>query len=408
MKIGILTYHSVFNFGANLQVYSTIGYLQNNGFDPIIINWVPSDLEERYNRTIPKVQIESHKKFIEKNLPCSEICRTDIDIANVICKHDVKGIIIGSDAVLQHTPFLSRLRLTKKGIVLKKKPGNDVLFPNPFWGSFIPSMVENIPVVIMSASSQNANFKLFRGKLRSQMNIFLNRFRLITVRDEWTGKMIKYLTRSSIVPDITPDPVFAYNQNIRVQISKEDLVKKYNLPEKYLLVSFRNRKCVTKEWLNSFRLLAEEINMHCVVLPMPDGIKFDHAFKNTIELPLSPDEWYGLIKYSSGYIGENMHPVVVALHNSIPFYAFDSYGIVRLKYFVNEQSSKVYDILSKSGFADNRIGILGRGYKQPDPEKVLEHLIKFDFSKCKNFSEMQQKKYNSMMENIISKINVGG
>jgi hypothetical protein len=120
MKIGILTYHSVYNFGANLQVYSTVGYLKNNGFEPIVINWVPVDLEERYNLTIPKIQIESHKKFIEKNLPCTEICRTDIDIVNVIIKYDIKGIIIGSDAVLQHQPFLSRLQMTKKDLFLIK------------------------------------------------------------------------------------------------------------------------------------------------------------------------------------------------------------------------------------------------------------------------------------------------
>lgn len=408
MKIGILTYHSVYNFGANLQVYSTIGYLKNYGFEPIVINWVPEDLEERYNRTIPKIQIEEHKRFIQRNLQCTEICRTDIDLVDVIINHDIKGIIIGSDAVLQHQTFWSRLYLTKKGPVLKKRPGKDVLFPNPFWGSFVPLMAEKIPVVIMSASSQNANFKLFRGKLRKQMNISLGQFKSITVRDRWTREMIKYLTNSFIIPDITPDPVFAYNQNIKEQWSKEDLIKKFNLPEKYILISFRNRKCVTKEWLNSFRLLAEENNLQCVVLPMPDGIKFDHAFNNVIELPIGPEEWYGLIKHSSGYIGENMHPIVVALHNCIPFYAFDSYGIVRLKYFVNKKSSKIYDILFQAGFTERSISILGRGYKPPLPEEVFSQLIDFDFSKCERFSMSQLESYNAMMENITSKIKVRG
>ncbi len=408
MKIGILTYHSVYNFGANLQVYSTVGYLKNNGFDPIIINWLPEDLEERYNRTVPDGQIEAHKIFFKKNLPCTEICRNDNDLAIVIPKHDIKGIIIGSDAVLQHVHFLSRIHLSKKGIVLRKKPAVDVLFPNPFWGSFIHLMDEKIPVIIMSASSQNANFRLFRGNLRKRMCISLKQFKSITVRDEWTKKMVRYLTFSSIVPDITPDPVFAYNQNIKEQYSKDELTRKFNLPEKYILISFRNRKCVTKEWLNSFQVMAEKNNLHCVVLPMPDGIKFDHQIKNIIDIPLSPEEWYGIIKYSSGYIGENMHPIVVALHNGIPFYSFDSYGIVRFKYFVNEKSSKVYDILIRAGFPEKRIGILSRGYKPPRPEEVLGQLVDFDLSKCENFSRSQQTKYNAMMDNIISSIKVRG
>lgn len=408
MKIGILTYHAVYNFGANLQVYSTVGYLKNNGFEPVIINWVPEDLEERYNRTIPKVQIEAHKNFIQKNLPLTEICRTDNDLANVIPKHDIKGIIIGSDAVLQHVHFLSRIHLSKKGIILRKKPAVDVLFPNPFWGSFIPLLVEKIPVVIMSASSQNANFRLFRGRLRKRMSNSLKQFKSITVRDEWTKNMIRYLTYNLIVPEISPDPVFAYNQNIKDQYSKEDLARKFNLPEKYILISFRNRKCVNMAWLNAFQTMSEKNNLSCVVLPMPDGIKFDHPIKNIIDIPLSPEEWYGIIKYSSGYIGENMHPVVVALHNGIPFYAFDSYGIVRFKYFVNEKSSKVYDILSKAGFAEKRIGILGRGYRPPRPEEVFNELIDFDIQKCESFSISQQEKYNAMMDNIISLTKAGG
>src|SRR5450759_3170891 len=102
MKIGILTYHSVYNFGANLQVLSTVGYLKNNGFEPIVINWMPVDLEARYNRTVPSIQAEAHKKFVRNYLPCTKLCRDEIDISNVIADQEIKGVLIGSDAVLQH------------------------------------------------------------------------------------------------------------------------------------------------------------------------------------------------------------------------------------------------------------------------------------------------------------------
>ena len=166
MKIGILTYHSVYNFGANLQAYSTVEYLKNNGFEPIVINWIPEDLEDRYDKTIPIDQANAHKMFIKNFLPCSAICRNNMDIAQVIKKEKINGIIVGSDAVLQHTPFLSRFSLTRKGIIFKKHPGSDVLFPNPFWGSFIPYLDKSIPSVIMSASSQNTSFSYIKGILK--------------------------------------------------------------------------------------------------------------------------------------------------------------------------------------------------------------------------------------------------
>src|ERR1035437_7078665 len=402
MKIGVLTSHSVYNFGANLQVYSTVGFLKNHGFEPIVINWIPEDLEARYDRTIPPQQAISHKMFIKNFLPCTDICRTESDIAQVIENHNINGIIIGSDAVLRISTLVSRIHLRKKGIIIDPKPETDVLFPNPFWGSFIPYLKEKIPVVIMSASSQNTNFKYIRGNLKKRMNIFLNQFQSVTVRDDWTRRMIKYLTHGTIIPSITPDPVFAYNQNIKKQYSKEEILKKFDLPENYLLISLRSQNCVTKNWMDSFKLITEKNNLLCVVLPMPGGIKFDHPFSSVIGLPLSPDEWYGLIRYSSGFIGENMHPIVVALHNVVPFYSFDSYGIIRYKCFVNEKSSKIYDILSKAGFLKNRISVLGKAYKCPTPEEVFSQIKNFDFSKCHLFSINQQNSYNMMMKSITS------
>ena len=402
MKIGILTYHSVYNFGANLQVLSTVGYLKNNGFDPIVINWIPKDLEAGYDRIIPLEQTDAHKKFIKKFLPCSEICRTESDIVQVIENQNIRGIIIGSDAVLQHSTLLSRIHLRKKGIIISPKPGTDVLFPNPFWGSFIPYLKEKIPVVVMSASTMHSQYKYIRGRLKKQINCSLRQFKSITVRDDWTRRMVTYLTNGTIIPSITPDPVFAFNQNINDQYSKDEILNKFKLLDNYILLSFRDTKVVSKEWLRSFQLIAKKNNLQCVALTMPAGIKFEHPFPFTVGSPLCPKEWYGLIKYSSGYIGENMHPIIVALHNVVPFFSFDPYGIVKFKFFVKGESSKIYDILSQAGFLKNRISNLGRLYKCPSPEEVFLQINDFDCAKCHLFSINQQNSYNMMMHNIIS------
>ena len=140
---------------------------------------------------------------------------------------------------------------------------------------------------------------------------------------------------------------------------------------------------------------------------MPGGIKFNHPFSKVIDLPLSPDEWYGLIRYSSGYVGENMHPIVVALHCGVPFFAFDSYGIVRMKYFVNTKSSKVFDMVSFAGFSDNMVNILSRDYKSPSPDSVFEKISEFDFNRCHEFSEKQLNRYNLMMDKITNTLPAG-
>ena len=405
MKIGILTYHSVYNFGANLQVLSTVEYLRNNGYEPVIINWIPLDLETSYDHNFPTIQAEAHKLFIQRYLPCTSICRDERGIAEVIEEYNIKGIIIGSDAVLQHHTTFSRIHFSRRGITLNAKPKSDVLFPNPFWGSFIPYLKEKIPVVIMSASSQNTDYKFINGSLRKKMEMFLKQFQSVTVRDDWTRKMIKHLSHGTIITNITPDPVFAYNQNVKEQYTKADIIKKFKLQEKYLLFSFYDTKVVSKDWLTSFKVLAEMNNLQCVALTMPNGMNFDPPFDSIIEVPLSPKEWYGLIKYSSGYIGEKMHPIVIALHNVVPFFSFDLYGIVNFKFIVNYKSSKIFDILSHAGLLKNRVSILRSSDKRPTPEYVFSQISNFDYEKCRLFSNNQLEKYNTMMKDISTILN---
>jgi glycerol-3-phosphate cytidylyltransferase-like family protein len=168
MKVGILTYHSVPNFGANLQAYSTAGYYKENGHEPIIINWVAKELDEKYGKDNPFEQTNAHRKFIEEYLPLSKLCRTTEEVAAIIKELDIDGVVIGSDVVLQHKTFLSRIKLTKRGIKIKQKRAN-ITFPNPFWGSFIQFLDKKIPVSLMSVASQNMPYNFIRGQLKHRI-----------------------------------------------------------------------------------------------------------------------------------------------------------------------------------------------------------------------------------------------
>ena len=54
MKIGLLAYHAACNFGAFLQLLSTVEYIKKQGDDPIVINWIPKDFRKDYeNSSLP-------------------------------------------------------------------------------------------------------------------------------------------------------------------------------------------------------------------------------------------------------------------------------------------------------------------------------------------------------------------
>ena len=402
MKIGILTYHAACNFGANLQVLSTVEYFRNNSFDVEIINWYPKDLEAIYAKITPELQMKEHEKFRLDFLPLSKLCRTDDEILSVIDSDQIDAIVVGSDAVAQFYPILSRFSISSSRIFTYKHLSIDRTAPNPFWGSFLNKLPEGFPIFMMSVSSQNSPYKKAMIWEKKQMAKRIERFRVITCRDSWTSNMFDYLSDGKTVPTVTPDPVFAFNQNVSFVQNEETIRHKFSLEGRYCLLSFHNSKTVSQKWLSRISELMHEKEIKTVALPFPQGIEFKNNCDVQIDIPLSPLEWYALIKYSKYYVGDNMHPIVVCLHNAVPCFSFDHYGIVD-NGIVNVESSKIYHIMHRYGLDENRVSIRGK-YIEPSPEFVLSKLEEFDKVEVIKISAQLLEDYNNMMSNIITHI----
>ncbi len=401
MKIGILTFYSVCNYGANLQALSTYEYIRNSGNEPIFINWYPKEIEDYYIKITPKEQYNCTGLFIQKYLKETERCYNSKDIASVIEAHGIEAIIIGSDAILQHHPWFTRIVFPTRHVFTIQNTGPDKLCPNPFWGDFYQYLKKPIPMAIISASSQNSPYKTFSHKEKKMMDKLLSNFTYISTRDDWTANMVSAITFGRITPSITPDPVFAFNYNVKYIPSETEIRKKFNLSKPYYLVSFHHSGVVSQNWLSEFASLANEKDIETIAFPFPPGIEFKHPFYKQIDIPLSPLDWYALIKYSSGFIGHNMHPIVIALSNAVPCFSFDHYGIVKLRRFVNEKSSKIYHIMNHFGVLDNRISCAGKGFNVPSPKQVIDKLDSFDSDNVKVIAENYHECYRVMMNKIF-------
>ena len=399
MKIGILTYHAACNFGANLQALSTFNYWLNSGHEPIFINWMTQELEDMYLRITPPKQLEEHKRFREKYFPMTRRCYNDEDVVSVIEEEGIDAIIVGSDAVMQTRPMKSRYKLSLRKVISIYKPAEDITCPNPFWGSYYSKLARKIPLIYMSASSQNSPYKSSNCKEKRLQKKLLLQYDYISTRDDWTSKMVSWLTDNTITPKVTPDPVFAFNYNVPNQPTKRDILVKYGLNEKYCLFCFHNDKAVSQEWLKKMEKRMNERGVECIAFPFPQGVEFHHPFKKQIDLPLSPIDWYALIKYADYYIGDNMHPIVICLHNAVPCFSFDQYGIVKFRYFVNKYSSKIYHILNKFNIPNNRVSLCGF-YKEPTVEYVLNKLDSFNKKEIQKRANSYLEEYKAMMSDI--------
>lgn len=343
MKIGILTYHWVFNFGANLQTLSTIGYLRRKGHEPIVINWVPEDSERQYIESTSKEQAQVFVDFQMKYYPLTRLCRNAKDVAEVIKENGIEMVFEGADTLF----MLRKPKVDNKtGKVIP--PYSDTVFPNPFWGEYLNYC--DVPIVGFSIATLQTDAEDFLD-IAEEAGRYLKRFAKLTVRDEPTKKLVSSFTKGAIVPAITPDPVFAFNEN--VEIYDSSVLKALGVNSEYYLICIPepyNKKL--EKWVEELAEIMKKAGKTVYELPRQTGVKcFDIP-----QLPrtnITPIEWYVLIKNCSGYIGGLMHPIVTCIHNKVPFYVVDYYGIhYHMRYFhrfTRINTSKTYQIVKECG-----------------------------------------------------------
>ena len=395
-KIGVLTHCIANNFGANLQALSTACYLKQHGYIPFFFYW-DVYLKKR-SRKLNDQQLEIHRLFLKKHdIEVSEPCRTPYDFKKVIEDNNISNILVGSDAVLTISSWLDRLSIGRKGLRFKEI-AEDKKFPNPFWIPFA-ELVPHCHFYYLSPSCQSSNYKFLSPSVIRKMRIQMERFDYVCARDTCTKEMMEYVLKMERPVSITPDPVWGFLNNFEDIPDKDSLLVKYGIQDNYMLASFYKSSAVSPQWLDDIRSLAQKDNIELYSLPMPQG----HFNSNLpqIELPVDPIDWFALIKYSKGYIGNNMHPIIVSIVNRIPFFSIDQHG-KRILLFHFEKSSKVYDLLKRFNLLDFRIK---RSLAESlTPSEVYGKLKNFPIGSIDMAAKRMEKDYLTTMQNICNMI----
>ena len=403
MKIGIITYYRVPNFGANIQALSTYHFLLKRGYEPIMIHFMSPSLY-KFSNTFegPLDQKKAHIDFVDRNFPLqTTVCYTNEEIEHVISSNQIHNIIIGSDAVVQHHPLFERMHYDgdcHRHFRIDYMPPEQ-MFPSVFWGVGLPA---NLKKVMMSVSSQNSKYQYFLPTLKKKMRDSLSQFSYISARDEWTQKMFQSILGYKV--PITPDPVFAFNQNCAEFVPTENKIRTiFELKRDYVLICLRSQ-CLSEIILQELKDLFLKYNIDCVALPMPTGIMFKHPFDFEISSPLSSDLWYGLIKYARGYIGSNMHPIIVSLHNAVPCFSLDDW--INYNFWNKAQddgSSKVEHIMKEFNVQDYRRTIVN-GVCSVSPSELVNSILNFPIENVQKIARKKYFEYSAMMYNILSNL----
>ena len=401
MRIGVLTYHCVPNFGAQLQAMSTIGFLKRVRHTPVLLHWYPKDLERLYCRMVPEAQRICQMQFAEDNFPLSSLCRNEKQLIKEIEKQQLDMIITGSDALFRYVPKCDRKKSFSKRRLrfINNFVSSEDLEGNPFFCDYYGELSRQIPVVAFSVSSQSTPYQKMDDEEKNLMGKYLRNFSKITVRDTWTKQMVEDISGLQDI-QVTPDPVFSFNQNCFIQVpTKNELLKRFSIPDNYVLFSFSSN-LMEKEYLHRIINVFSQKGYFPVGLPEPEGVG-NYSFEYNISLPLNPIDWYALIKNASGYIGTRMHPIIVSLHNSTPFFSFDGNGIFNSSGVFVQESSKIFDILKNAGLEANTYP-LRSGWKLPLADNIVNSIFTFDKNLCDAFALHKYEDYQLAMEYILN------
>lgn len=381
------------NYGANLQAYSTACYLRKKGYGVVFICW-----NDYMSNNTPAVQVDIHRTFLlRQGFAVTSPCYTDADFVKAIDDNGICNIIVGSDCVLTYQSRLFPFHISRKGIQRIDK-SSDYDFPNPFWLSYIRGR-KDIGKFLMSASCGGAGTGYIRNSVKQSMRNLLSQYDYVSVRDGFTRDFVRGLLPASTEIHVTPDPVFGFNANVDNVPGRREIHDRFHLPERYIVVSFYSFYWPQQEWADRLMKAAHADGLACVSLPMPQG-GCNSRFDIDVELPLDPMEWYAIIKYSCGYVGNNMHPIIVAMHNNVPFFSYNIHGKSilggRIQFI---KTSKEYDLLHKCGLDEY---LAPQPYiKYIAPERVVQKLLSFNHDRCAVAITRLAQDYAEMMDSII-------
>lgn len=198
MKIGVLTFHFAYNYGAMLQAYALSNYIDGiSGMECEVIDYRPNKINSLYRpkmidfykkpllnikRSIKKrISCTSHanfEKFLKQQLKQSKRAVNDKEFSTIIKKYD--AVFVGSDQV-----WNPQITGGDKNYLLYK--GSNSLKKFSYAAS-------------IGANSINEEWK-------NSISKFLKSFKEISVREESGRKLLKDI-QPELCVDVISDPVF--------------------------------------------------------------------------------------------------------------------------------------------------------------------------------------------------------
>ncbi|MBG1269254.1 polysaccharide pyruvyl transferase family protein [Nostoc sp. WHI] len=368
MKIGILTFHHIDNYGATLQAYALWSFLNSQGYDVEIIDYRPFKIALLYFKAL--LPLKKVKFSINES---KKIRINEKSFINISKSWKMRRFL------LSHIKLSQRKIYDKKGLKYYHDKydviicGSDQIWClDSFRGynsSFFLDFVNNKTTRKISyAASFGNTIKL--GDFQKEICTLINQFHTILVRDSNSLKIITNECNKEAIKVL--DPTFL--------IKYDALKSPPKIKDKYLLLYIQAD--LEPEEEEFIKLLAQDQNL--TIVSVGNANKLAQINLETA----SPQEWIGLYSQASYIITNTYHGTVFSIIFQKLFSAF----------VPSDKSNKVTDLLAD-------LGLKNRIFSGKLKHQLLnEEIFKIDYESVSSTLELkilESKKY--LVEAILQR-----
>lgn len=305
MKIGILTYHFANNYGAVLQVYAMKEFLQENGYEVEIINYV-TKLQKSNNSFIENCGIKSVVKNIIRipHLPSRirRIRRFDFFREKYLLKNisEINQINVLKERVREYDLLIVG--------------GDQVWNPNveDFDEIYYKVVNLNTPTMAVSLSFGNAEKRIVEKYIKE-----INKFRFIGIREKSGLDMLKKMGVKNNCYN-TLDPVLLVNYKYYSRLIQNE--ESHSVPDKpYILCYYLGRKNSFKA-VEYVKKISKKLGLEMVFVTSNNGVV---SYLHGAVLDAGPIDFLHLIKNAKCVFTNSFHATAFSVLYEVPFYCME-------------------------------------------------------------------------------------
>lgn len=369
MKIKTITCHNVYNFGASLQAYALMTYLQNEGYDAEIIDYKPDYLSKHY-----KFDVIGNPVY-EKNI----LLKYAYLFAKFPGRYKAyKGLRKKRfDEFTKNHLKTTDIRYTSNEMLKDNLPNADIFIAgsDQIWNtnfnngkdpSFYLDFVPNDKIKASYAASFSIDS--LPEEYKENIKRMISNLDYVSVREKKGLNILKDLGIENAVQVM--DPVFLLSKKEWNLLEEKSQIKNFN--EKYLICyDFDGNELVKEICLN----IAKKNNLKIYSF-------FKNNYANKCFYNIGPIEFLSLIKNSEYVVSNSFHGTAFALIYEKEFL------VVNRKEKLN---SRMLDLLSLFGLKERMIS-------EFDNRKEL---LSIDYALINKFVEEEVNKAKTYLENVV-------